>query len=479
MSYQQLINIFFNSPQVLISINRYILTKQFTTMQDFTKMWQTALIEIESDVSQANFSTWFKETNILKEEGGVIYLGVPNSFTQEWLYKKFHNSILRILRQMNESVRALEYVVVKEENVKKADLSKKTTPAPTMTIPLQDFYINKEDNLNPRYTFENFIVGPFNELAHAASQTVIKSPGQVYNPLFVYGSTGRGKTHLIQAVGNQIKKQFPDKKVFYLTSERFGSEFFVAIQEGKVQPFKDKYRKYDVVIMDDVQFFSNKEKFQEELFHFFNTFHDTGRQLIFSSDRHPNIIPGLEDRLRGRFSVGMVVDIPEPDRESRMAIVKTKCAVHGITLPDEVIEFISSTIEDNIREIEGIINIISCQTQLHNRELNLNEIKTILKNSAKPKKTVLIKDIVKVVSNFYNIDEESIFNKTRRKEVVRPRQVLMYILREDFSISFPSIGEKLGGRDHTTVIHSYEKIKFEVKTDTVLEQEINQIRSML
>lgn len=448
-------------------------------MNDYSKMWQTALIEIESSVSQANFSTWFKETNILREEEGVVYLSVPNSFTQEWLYKKFHNSILRILRQMNDHVRALEYVISKGDEAKKAEFGRKSMSVPTMSMPLQDFYINKDDNLNPRYTFENFVVGPFNELAHAASQTIIQKPGQIYNPLFVYGSTGRGKTHLIQAVGNQIKKFYPNKKVFYLTSERFGSELLAAIQEGKVQTFKDKYRKYDVVIMDDVQFFSNKEKFQEELFHFFNTFHDTARQLIFSSDRHPNVIPGLEDRLRGRFSVGMIVDIPEPDRESRMAIVRTKCAVHGITLSPEVIEHVSSSIEDNIREIEGIINVIACQTQLRNRELSLNEIKNVLKNSAKPKKTVSIKDIVKIVSDFYNIDEESIYNKTRRKEVVRPRQVVMYILREDFNISFPSIGEKLGGRDHTTVIHSYEKVKEEVKSDAVLSQEITQVRSML
>lgn len=448
-------------------------------MNDYSKMWQTALVEIETAVSQANFSTWFKETSIIKEEEGIVYLGVPNSFTQEWLYKKFHNSILRILRQMNDRVRALEYVVVKENDIKKEDPRKKAVSTPTMSMPLQDFYINKDDNLNPRYTFDNFVVGPFNEVAHAASQSIIKNPGHIYNPLFVYGSTGRGKTHLIQAVGNQIKSIHPNKKVYYLTSERFGSEFFVAIQEGKVQQFKDKYRKYDVVIMDDIQFFSNKDKFQEELFHFFNTFHDTGRQLVFSSDRHPNIIPGIEERLRGRFSVGMIVDIPEPDHESRMAIIRTKCGVHNITLNSEVIEHISAAVEDNIREIEGIVNVIACQTQLRNRELTINEIKNILKNSAKPKKTVSIKEIVKVVSDFYNIDEESIFNKTRRKEVVRPRQVLMYILREDFNISFPSIGEKLGGRDHTTVIHSYEKVKEEVKSDVVLSQEINQLRSMI
>ena len=449
-------------------------------MQDYTKMWQTALVEIETLVSQANFSTWFKETSILKETEGIVYLGVPNSFTQEWMVKKFHNNILRILRQMNDGVRALEYVITKEnERSKINDAKKKVVAAPTMSMPLQDFYINKDDNLNPRYTFENFVVGPYNELAHAASQAIIKNPGMVYNPLFVYGNTGRGKTHLIQAVGNQIKKLHPNKKVFYLTSERFGSEFFVAIQENKVQSFKDKYRKYDVMIMDDVQFFSNKEKFQEELFHFFNTFHDTGRQLVFSSDRHPNVIPGLESRLRGRFSVGMIVDIPEPDLESRMAIIRTKCGIHNITLSIDTVECLSNSINDNIREIEGIVNIIACQTQLRNRELNINEIKDILKNSAKPKKTVSIKDIVKIVSDFYNIDEDSIYNKTRRKEVVKPRQIVMYLLREDFNISFPSIGEKLGGRDHTTVIHSYEKIKEDLKTNPMLLQEINQLRSML
>ncbi|HEX7724293.1 MAG TPA: chromosomal replication initiator protein DnaA [Candidatus Paceibacterota bacterium] len=444
---------------------------------DFAKMWQTALIEIETAVSQANFSTWFKETAILKEEEGTIYLGVPNSFTQEWLQKKFHNAILRILRQMDERVRALEYVIVKEE--KAAAARKQAAPAPTMSMPLQDFYINKEDNLNPRYTFDTFIVGPYNELAFAASQNVIKNPGHSYNPLFIYGDTGRGKTHLIQAVGNKIKAAFPDKKIFYMTSERFGNELLSALQEGKGQQFKEKYRKYDVLIMDDVQFFSGKEKFQEEFFHLFNLYVDQNKQLIFSSDKHPNVIPGLEDRLRGRFNAGMVLDIPEPDHESRMYIVRAKCNSYNITLPPDVIEHISTTIKDNIREIEGVVNIIACQTQFKNRELSLNEVRNILKNNTKPKKLLSVKEVVKVVSEFYNLSEESIYNKTRRKEVVKPRQVVMYLLREDFNVSFPSIGDKLGGRDHTTVIHSYNKMKEELKNDAVLSQEISQLRSML
>jgi chromosomal replication initiator protein len=442
-------------------------------------MWQTALIEIETSVSQANFSTWFKDIKILREDEGTIYLGVPNSFTHEWLQKKFHNSILRILRQMNERIRALEYVIIKEESKNNAHTKKEQGFVPTLAMPLQDFYINKEDNLNPRYTFESLVVGPFNDVANAASQMVVKSPGQVYNPLFIYGQTGRGKTHMIQAVGNQIKKLHPNKKVYYLTSERFGTELFSAIQEGKVQAFKEKYRKYDVVIMDDVQFFASKEKFQEELFHFFNTFYETGRQLVFSSDKHPNTIPGLEDRLKGRFSMGMIIDIPEPDQESRAMIVKSKCAPHNITLNDEIVNHIAVSIEDNIREIEGIINVIACQTQLKNRELNINEVRNILKNNVKPKKMMSVKDVVKIVSEFYNIEEESIYNKTRRKEVVKPRQVVMYILREDYGISFPSIGDKLGGRDHTTVIHSYEKMKGELKTDQLLLQEINQLRTMM
>jgi len=448
-------------------------------MNDYTKMWQTALIEIETAVSQANFSTWFKDIKILREDEGTIYLGVPNSFTHEWLQKKFHNSILRILRQMNERIRALEYVIIKEEGKGSAQIKKDLIFMPTIAMPLQDFYINKDDNLNPRYTFESLVVGPFNDVAHAASQAVVKNPGFVYNPLFIYGQTGRGKTHIIQAVGNQIKKLHPEKKVFYLTSERFGTELFSAIQEGKVQAFKEKYRKYDVIIMDDVQFFANKEKFQEELFHFFNTFYETARQLVFSSDKHPNTIPGLEDRLKGRFSMGMIVDIPEPDQESRTMIVRSKCAPHNITLNDEIVEHISSSIEDNIREIEGIINVIACQTQLKNRELNINEVRNILKNNVKPKKMMSVKDVVRIVSEFYSIDEESIYNKTRRKEVVKPRQVAMYILREDYGISFPSIGDKLGGRDHTTVIHSYEKMKEELKSNQLLTQEITQLRTMM
>jgi chromosomal replication initiator protein len=448
-------------------------------MNDFTRLWEGVLVEVQSATSKNNFSTWFGGTRILKIEEGIVQLGVPSPFAYDWLSGKFHNEILRALRKLDEHVRALEYIIVKEDVKKKTEEKKIQAPTPTLSMPLDNYYIDKNDNLNPRYIFENFIVGPFNELAHSAAQTVVKNPGHSYNPLFIYGGTGHGKTHLIQAVGNHIKKAFPEKKVFYLTSERFGSEYLTSLQENKAQQFKEKYRKYDVIIMDDVQFFSSKEKFQEELFHLFNTFHNTNRQLVFSSDRHPNFIPNLEDRLKTRFSAGMIIDIPSPDYESRMAILKAKLGIYNISLPKEIIEYISENIDGSIREIEGLVNTIIHQIQFKGKDLNLLEIKNIVKNSAKPKKNTSVKEIVKIISDFYNIKEESVYDKTRKKEVVKPRQVIMYILREDFNISFPSIGEKLGGRDHTTVIHSCEKVKNDIKTNPVLLEEISQIRAMI
>jgi chromosomal replication initiator protein len=419
---------------------------------------------------------WFKETSLGKIDDGVVYLHVPSPFYQEWLQKKFHNNILRVLRKYNEGVRALEYVITDKKDKKKIET--KQSPQMNASLPLQDLYINKNDNLNPKYTFENFVIGPFNELAHAASQAVIQRPGQAYNPFFIYGDTGRGKTHLIQAIGNFIKEAYPEKKVFYMTSEKFGSECLVAIQTGKTQEFKDKYRKYDVIIMDDIQFFASKEKFQEELFHLFNTLFEQNKQIVFSSDKHPNQIPGLEDRLRSRFGAGMLIDIPSPDLESRLAIIRAKSLIQNLILDNEIIEYIAEGLDGNIRELEGVMNTVAIQSQMKGK-LNINDIKNILKDNSKPKKNISIKDVIKTVASYYNISEESIYDKTRKKEVVKPRQVIMFLLREDFNISYPSIGEKMGGRDHTTVIHSCEKVKDELKTNSILSQEITQLRTML
>lgn len=442
------------------------------------ELWQNALTEIELNVSKANFSTWFKNTHITKQEDGVVYLGVPNTFVKEWLGNKYHKFILKALRDLNEHVRGLEYVICREapEVEQKNDIQ--TATMVTNELVPEGLYINKEDNLNPKYSFDSFIIGSFNELPHAAAQAVIKKPGVVYNPLFIYGPTGLGKTHLIQAIGNYVKKNNPDKKVHYMTSEKFSTDYITSLQSGKINEFKEKHRKYDFLIMDDIQFLSNKEKTQEELFHVFNSLYDQNKQIVFSSDKHPNYIPEIEERLKSRFSAGMTVDVAQPDYESRLALLREKAQNNGFLLQEESLDMIANTVEGNVRELEGILNSIIMQSQLKNRELSLNEIKTILKNNSKPKKSISIKEVIRIVSGFYSINENVIYEKTRRKEVVKPRQVVMYILREDFNVSYPSIGQELGGRDHTTVIHSCDKIRRDLETDSLLSQEIEQLRAM-
>lgn len=440
---------------------------------DVKKLWDDALVNIELSITPANFKTWFKDTHIVSLEDGTVTIGVPSVFVRDWLSDKFQSLILKVLRELTPHVRSVEYAVVQKSD-KKQDTKPQTVNA---ALPLEEYYINKTDNLNPKYTFETFVVGPFNALAHAAAKTVGERPGIAYNPLFIYGKTGHGKTHLIQAVGNQLKRA--GKKVFYVTSERFTVDYFNALQNGTANNFKDKYRQYDVLVMDDVQFLAKKEKTQEELFHLFNALHDSNKQIVFSSDIHPALLQGLEERLQSRFAQGMIVDIPAPDLESRTAILRAKSAQNNITLADDVVDHLANTIEGNIRELEGALNTIMCQSQLLGRTLTLDEVKQIIKNSTRPRKTLAVSDVVDKIARYYDIDPSSIYEKTRRKEVVKPRQLIMYILREDFQVSYPAIGQKLGGRDHTTVIHSCEKIKNDVKGNPDLEEEITQVRMLL
>jgi chromosomal replication initiator protein len=443
---------------------------------DTKQLWDSVLVEMELTLSKATFSTWFKDTFIIKSEDGIVYLSVPNQFAKEWLFNKYHKLILKALRGVSENIRNIEYTVTKEMPKKEPE-TRKIIEHSAGELPLSEFYINKEDNLNPKYTFDTFVVGSFNELAHAAAQAVVRKPGITYNPLFIYGNTGHGKTHLIQAVGNHFRNA--GRKVYYITAEKFQTEYVTSMLENKINNFKERYRVYDVFIMDDIQFLTKKEKTQEELFHLFNTLHDNNKQIVFSSDKHPQYIPNLEDRLKSRFAAGMMVDIPAPDHEARIAILKTKTAANNVILKDEVYDYIASAANSNIRELEGALNAVILQTQLKNKELSLLEIKQLIKENARPKRAVSIKDVIKSIAEFYDIEESSIYEKTRRKEIVKPRQLIMYILREDFKVSYPTIGEKLGGRDHTTVIHSCEKVKNDLKDDSVLFQEVQQIRALL
>lgn len=445
-----------------------------TEQIDVKKLWDDALVNIELSITPANFKTWFRDTHIVSLEDGTITLGVPSVFVRDWVADKFQALILKTLRDLSPHARSIEYAVI-QRNDRKFETSKKQTV--NAALPLEEYYINKSDNLNPKYIFDTFVVGPFNELAHAAARTVVNKPGIAYNPLFIYGKTGHGKTHLIQAVGNQLKRV--GKKVFYVTSERFAVDYMNSLQSGSANSFKDKYRQYDVLIMDDVQFLANKEKTQEELFHLFNAMHDNNKQIVFSSDVHPALMSNMEERLQSRFAQGMIVDIPQPDIESRSAILRAKAAQNTISLADEVVDHLATTIEGNIRELEGALNTILCQSQLLGRSLSLDEVRVLIKNSTRPRKSLAVSDVVDKIARFYDIEPASIYEKTRRKEVVKPRQLIMYILREDFQVSYPAIGQKLGGRDHTTVIHSCEKIKREVKEDTELEEEVSQIRLLL
>jgi chromosomal replication initiator protein len=444
------------------------------------QLWKTCLTDIEAGMSKANFSTWFKNTSIVKEDTGIIYIGVPNEFVRDWLMHKYHKLITKTIADAYENMRAVEYIIAKIDDLKEVEEVSITKEGSFINkeLPLKDLYVNPDDNLNPRYRFDSFIVGGFNELAHAAGQAIVENPGTKYNPFFVYGGTGLGKTHLIQAIGNTIKDRYPGKKVHYLTLEKFATDFVNSIQNNKANSFKEKYRKYDLLIIDDIQFIGKMEKIQEELFHTFNTFYESNKQIVFSSDKHPNYMPDLAERLKSRFAAGMIVDVTAPEYESRLAILKVKLEAENILLDKDVVEYIAETVEGNIRELEGSLNTIICQYKMKKRPPSLMEVKNLLKNNMKPKKTIAVKDVVKVVSDYYKLEEASVYEKTRKKEIVKARQVVMYLLREDFNVSYPLIGQKLGGKDHTTVIHSCLKIKQDIKEDPGLMQELEQIRVM-
>ena len=443
------------------------------------ELWQNALVQIELGTSEASFRTWFRNTDIGGRDGSTVHVAVPSKIVKEWLMEKHHKLILKALRGQDSGIRAVEYTVHRAAPTQERKPGRIQAPEENASLDLQALYIDKRDNLNPRYTFETFVVGPFNQLAHAAAKAVLDRPGLVYNPLFIYGSTGHGKTHLIQAIGNNFKKLHANKKVLYVTAERFAVDYINAVTSGRANNFKDQYRQYDVLIMDDVQFIAKTEKTQEELFHLFNAMHDNNKQIVFSSDKHPNFLPGFEDRLKGRFNAGMIAEIPEPDIESRTAIIKAKIEQHGFSIPDDIIQYIAESVRGNIRELEGVLNMIVCKSQLKGKAVSLADVRTLVKHNVKPNKGVSVDEVVRRIAQYYDIPEKSIYEKTRKKEVVKPRQIIMYMLREEFGISYPSIGEKLGGRDHTTVIHSCEKIKHEIKNNTALDQELEHIRALI
>ncbi|KKT40908.1 hypothetical protein A2W54_01125 [Candidatus Giovannonibacteria bacterium RIFCSPHIGHO2_02_43_13] len=449
------------------------------------ELWTRALSEIELSVSRANFVTWFKDTHVIEHRDGNVTVGVPNGFSKEWLENKYHKFILKSVRNLIPEIRAINYNIVAPSDTASGD----NQQYPQKIRSKKDFIMQAEEqmefkeitidprtNLNPKYTFETFIVGSFNELAHAAALAVTKNLGKAYNPLFVYGGVGLGKTHLLQAIGNYIVKEDKNKKVNYITSEKFSNELVSSLQNNTVQNFKEKYREYDLLVVDDVQFFAGKTKTQEEFFYTFNALFDAGKQVVFSSDRPPKSIPDIEERLRSRLEAGVIIDISEPEYETRLAILKSKAAERKISLSESSLELIASMVQKNIRELEGALNTIQIQSRHQNKTLSLEEIKSILSKNIKPKSTITTAQIIKTIAEFYDIPERSIFERTRKTEIVKPRQIAMYLIREDLKGSYPFIGQKFGGMDHTTAIHAYEKISEDLKRDSGLEEEIKSIR---
>ena len=456
---------------------------------ELDELWKAALGEIELQVSRANFKTWLQNTSIADKKGGVVTIAVPNSFTKEWLENKYHKFILKSLRNLESEIKEVNYQIkqnIIKEDFRGKNIFKEEDRIIRKQLDFQELNVNTLTNLNPRYTFDNFIVGPSNELAQAAALAVTKNLGKKYNPLFIYGGVGLGKTHLIQAIGNQVKKENQVKKVKYVTSERFTSEVISALRSGSLRPndiddFKKRWREIDLLIIDDIQFLAGKEKTQEEFFYTFNALYDAGKQIVLSSDRPPKSIQTLEERLRSRFEGGMIADISYPDLETRIAILKSKAGEKSVVLSDEVFEYIAQNIKKNVRELEGALNrLIAANNQLNQKELNLNDVKKILNSILNtPKKSTTLKNIIKAVAEFYDVSEKDLLERSRKKEIVKPRQVIMYLLREELKSSFPFIGLKIGGRDHTTAIHACEKIRKEIELDSNLNDEINLIKEKL
>lgn len=443
---------------------------------DKENLWQTVLAQVQFNISPANFSTWFRNTGIHDKKGGVVWVSVPNSFSKEWLESKYHKLILKVLHGLDEEIKEIKYFVGKSSL--KTPKEKEVVSLPeTNQLEFQEFATDKTTSLNPRYTFENFIVGSFNELPHAAATAVSKDPGLIYNPLFIYGGVGLGKTHLLQAVGNEVVKAFPQKKVRYVSSEKFTSEVVAAIRNKKIESLKEKYRILDVLVIDDIQFLAGKEKTQEEFFHTFNVLYEKNKQIILSSDRPPKAISALEERLKSRFEGGMIADIGYPDFETRMAILNYKTQERKIDLQEEVVSYVASNIQNNIRELEGALNRLVVYQKLNNQTLNLEVTKSLLKNLiASPARIVSPKKVIQVVADFYDLKEKEILASSRKKEIVKPRQVAVYLLREELKCSYPFIGEKIGGKDHTTAIHGYEKIKKDMEKNENLKEEISLIK---
>jgi len=454
-------------------------------MDNNEKIWQSVLGQLELLISRANFTTWFKNTFLAEFDEQQVVIGVPNSFTKVWLEKKYHDNITKALEDtLSKSNLQVIYRVENRDNL--ANISKKVILVDQAEVELVHSQpipakSNNKYGLNQNYTFNSFVVGPGNELAQAAAMAAAQKPGEMYNPLFIYGGVGLGKTHLAQAVGNYILAKNPQKRVLYINSEKFTNDFIFAIKRGQTDEFKNIYRNVDVLLIDDIQFIAGKEQTQEEFFHTFNALHQNNKQIILSSDRPPKALGGIENRLISRFEWGMIADISFPDLETRVAILEVKCQQKNYQMEKALVQLVAESIQENIRELEGALNRIIAFHQLNNTQPSLESVRSLLGGiSANPKKAGLTsKKLLKIVIDFFDISMEDLLGASRKKELVIPRQIAMYLMREQLKSSFPNIGQEIGGRDHTTAMHACVKIADLVSSDERVKNDVAVLKQKL
>lgn len=444
-------------------------------------IWQTVLGEVELSVSPASFQTWFKNTRLIKLSESSVTIGVTNIFAQQQLEVKFQPLITEILQKNNVSVENIDFKIISSIIPKKTESETVilNQEAPKVVRQAPSIGHTYRQGLNERYTFENFIVGSGSELAYAACQAIAANPGLKYNPLFIYGGVGIGKTHLIQAVGNEILARNKNAKVVYISSEQFVQEFLDAIRYKKITDFAGHYRSADVLIVDDMQFIAGKEKTQEEFFHTFNALHQANKQIIISSDKPPHAIPTLEERLKSRFSMGMTVDMQAPDYETRCAILQSKSTERSTDLPPEVIDYLANHVQSNVRELEGALNHLLAFCEMRNLQADLALVQSLFGALKSRPKHITARQIVEKTSKHFQLPVEDVTGPKRDKDIVCPRQIAMYLLRSELHMSFPKIASELGRKDHTTAIHSVEKIERELQFDTLLKQHVSAIKDKL
>jgi chromosomal replication initiator protein len=457
---------------------------------DAKQVWRAALGELQVSLSPANYETWLRDTRLVDVDEQRFRIAVPNGFAKDWLETRYRSLISQTLARIVGYSVQIEFVVAPTGGPE----GEATTPgeAPTIAAGSSDGqHVRVEPgrvggeggatNLNPRYTFSNFIVGSANRLGHAASLSVAERPGHAYNPLFLYGGVGLGKTHLMHAIGNQVIARFPRKRVVYATSEKFTNEFITSIQQGKIDDFRARYRRIDLLLIDDIQFIADKERTQEEFFHTFNAIHEDGKQIVLSSDRPPKAILTLEERLRSRFEWGLIADLTAPDLETRIAILRAKAEEGAVPITSDVVEFIARKVVSNIRELEGALNRIVAFASMGATPISIELAQAVLSNVLyNPKKRQVTPErIARAVSDYYSVPMDALQGQKRDKAIVMPRQIAMFLMREETDVSLLRIGAELGGRDHSTVLHACDKISREVANNDELRREIAAVRELI